>query len=1580
MKTMKRKIATLLVGTMLATQPASLPVWGAAVTQPGAPTGSNFQFNFTDLNPSLKNIIQNINITGGTANTLIDTGSGDFHGMEVNHTNHYVYLPFVSPDTGNPDNGTFDNTKTLDGKSWDNIGLEGYAIEHWMTDKENGFGLWRMDGLNYPSNGKTYYAKLKADPSKNYNLRVKYTADTGVYVPGLPANLDTTKNVLDAIPQSPIVPNGFKITNTGADDTVKFFKPNTSPLFTTPFTGFNATDSGFTMDNNKNLSGTMVNKDTEITFNYAVDTGVKKSLQVVDEIYQDAALTVLSGRKGRVGGLYYESALENIGTKNIGPNTNISTKDVTRAASSDRYILKEVNISYIDSDRNIAISNPTANATLLTNDAVSATGNYTRLTANSVSAATGAGEISGQMPNQDVKITYKYYINPAFETTLSVKYMDDRGNDITSLILSEYERANGALPTTTGASNGSKYKEVDGSGNATFLKFKTGYSSTGSYNINIPVPKVANYKYGTDHPKAQLNGGTATWGSSYQTAIANIDSSWSDTNQYFDLTTVATGPIENKEIIVTYAVDPTAIVQLIPINGAGGSIKVANSPTAAEYNVNTDAAINLSRLNQTSTSTTYDVDIKPSDMIYYPVPNAGYRFDHWETSSELGSQQVNLNLGTPQTVTGIPKSKNTITLTAKFTKIPSNFNTYHFNIGGHISPLPLGQDAEIANVDASGNPINLTFGDLSAYTAVNADTGYTVQWFDGNFNPVDATTPINNLNGQTFTAFAQPTTALVANAPVADGQLHPTNGTPSIQIHPSSIDSRLRYVIVDPITGNVVKIVNGANLVPTAGEITDSSLNPGQSYQVYTALPTAVISVGMPVPSSDVSTPTSTTIPTAINPQPQADPNNCGKAQITISPLSANTDYALIGPNGVVYPFTTPSGNNIVFDNLDPDVNYQIVARPTGTTTDPVTRQATTSPTTVSTANLVIVSTNNDITLIADATPQYTFVRINGANASAGNPLQGVAEGTQVEIKAAPIDTSGKNFQSWNVVRGLRNYNIVGDRIAFTMPNVPVTLQTVFSPISASNTWSKNYVDNLGSNQNVGVIYPVVNEAGDFRIQIIKSSIPTATRNAIAFETDDSFKSVFLMTFNVQKKNPATGNWENYVDPTGADITFDANIETGALLGNRSYGFYELGGSLASPSNAGGNTINPFTGVDFTSPSYTGEFSLTVANGSTYAWGYTLPDDVRKVIVRDARDGSLVSTLNIVPTRVIEDYASLYTANITNDYVDNNGITWHYEGVSDDRNSFVPTDTTTRVLSDATVYLYFSNDRVDRAQAARDLDDLIKQANIELPKVANTGMLQMAIDAAQAVLTKTNRKSSTAELKAAFDALELALKNAGRKSTGGGSSSGGSSGRGSSGGGAASSNAGRGRANTWSGSTPIAVGIGGNWELINPEEAAKNLDNSKWIFKLTTGERVAGWQLLSYTFEGRTKIEWYHFEQDGIMDSGWFLDRDTNKWYYLSMNHDGFFGEMIKGWHHDPDDTRWYFLDRNDGHMHVSWDKIDGNWYFFNPNPPAQTWFFDNTTGRWNYGDNKDIRPLGSMYVNEETPDGFHVNADGAWR
>lgn len=1579
MKKIKRKIASLLVGTMLATQPASLPVWAAPLIQPVNPNGSTIQFNFNELNPSLRYIVLNQNIPGGTINSLINNNlptPGDFKGMEVDSATNYVYLPFVKKSTTDPNVGTFDNSKELDGKTWSQLGLEGYVIENWMTDKQNGFPIWRMDSTNYPSKGKTYYAKLGPDPTKTYDLKLEYNRANNIYVPGIPSNdPPTPKHVLESIPQFPIIPEGYKITNVNANgkpdiySTVKFFDHLTGA----PFTGFNPVDAGFTMDSYFNVSGTMINKDTTITFNYDVNQDVKKTLQVVDKINSSTGSPKIIYRSE---GTYIEPALVDMDNKNIGPNSSFLS--IPTGSTSARYILDSVDINYIDSERN----NAAANSTLLHTDVPATSGanahtGYKKLKANPVNAASNPGRVTGQMPNQDVKITYTYHLNPDFETTLNIVYKDDRGKDITDEIvkLMENPNTNSFLPTSpVGLNNGEVYKEVDASGKVIFLHIKAGYNA-GEYDVYIPAPISGKYKDDSaNRPKVRV-GDTSDWSNSFKTSIGNLGSDWTTSNQRFKLTTSSTGPVKSNEFEVIYTIDPTATAQIIPINGPGGSIKKTNSSSGVTYDVNRDGAITLSRDNDSSTNT-YKVKIKPEDMIYYPVPNTGYRFVKWETPADLGKREVNLNIG--DTITGIPSSKNNFTLTAVFEKIPNQFNKYKFNIGSRISPLPLGDEAEILNVNDDGTTKNLTFGDLDAYTRVTPDAGYQIQWYDANFNKLDRSTPINNLNGQTFTAFAQPTSPLVANAPTANGQLHPSNGTPSIQIDPTTIDSRLRYVVVDPVSGNVVSVVNGANLVSTGGEIADPALNPGQNYQVYTALPSAVVSVGMPIPRSDVSTPTSATIPTAINPLVEVDANHRGKAKITVSPLSANTDYALIGPGGVVYPFTTPTGSDLVFDNLDPDVNYQIVARPTGSNIDPVTRQTTTVPTDVSTANLSIPNANSDITIIADANPQYSLLRFNGSNATAANPLQGVAAGTNVEIKAAPIDTNSNIFQSWNVISGLRSYNISGDRISFTMPDAPVRLQSVFAS-PAGNTWAKDYVDSIHSNQDVGVVYPMVNEAGDFRIQIIKSSIPVATRNAIANETDDSFRSVFLLTFNVQKKNPVSGVWEDYADPSGNNITFDANIVTGALLGNRSYGFYELGGSLASPSNAGSSSISPYTGVDFTSPTYNGEFTLTVSNGSTYALGYTLPDDVRTVLVRDARDNHLVSTLHIAQTRVIEDYANLYTANLTRDYIDNNGITWHYEGVSDDRDSFVPTDTTTRVLADATVYLFFSNDRVDRNQAATDLSNLINQARAALPNVANTGMLQNAIDAAKAVLDKINRKASTGELKAAYDALELALKNAGTRSNGG-SSSGSHSGGSSGGGGGRGGSGAAGKSKTLGAQTSIAVGISGNWELINPEEAKNNLDNSKWIFKLNSGERVTGWQKLSYTYEGRTKEEWYHFEEDGIMDSGWFLDRATNKWYYLSMNHDGFFGEMIKEWHHDPDDGRWYFLDRADGHMHISWDKIDGNWYYFNPNPPAQTWFFDNSTGRWNYGDNKDIRPLGSMFINEDTPDGFHVNDTGAWK
>ena len=420
---------------------------------------------------------------------------------------------------------------------------------------------------------------------------------------------------------------------------------------------------------------------------------------------------------------------------------------------------------------------------------------------------------------------------------------------------------------------------------------------------------------------------------------------------------------------------------------------------------------------------------------------------------------------------------------------------------------------------------------------------------------------------------------------------------------------------------------------------------------------------------------------------------------------------------------------------------------------------------------------------------------------------------------------------------------------------------------------------------------------------------------------------------------------------------------------DREYKFYS-----ATPSNATATapTFNEEHGdYENAGSAYTGEFNFEFESGMNYVFGYVLPASTFKVKVIDGRDNHLVTRLTIASNKVVNDYASLYASAIQSDYVDNDGITWHYEGLSKDRGMYDPYDPTLRVTADETIYVYYSNDKAERRKAEADLKAAIKNANNQLNRIndpVKRAALQAAINAAQAVIDRINRKSSTPELIAALQALNDAVVDAGGRVP----NSGGRGGRGGSGGGSGSASR---RSSGYT--SGLRVGYDGNWELTNPVEATANPDSSKWVFNLANGGRAKGWAYLSYTYEGKTKSEWYHFAEDGIMDSGWFLDGST--WYYLSMNHNGFYGEMIKGWHHDGQDGRWYYLDPSSGAMHTNWSKIGGEYYFLNPTAPAQTWFFDNSTGRWNHG-NVNSRPLGSMYQNETTPDGYHVNESGAWR
>ena len=755
-------------------------------------------------------------------------------------------------------------------------------------------------------------------------------------------------------------------------------------------------------------------------------------------------------------------------------------------------------------------------------------------------------------------------------------------------------------------------------------------------------------------------------------------------------------------------------------------------------------------------------------------------------------------------------------------------------------------------------------------------------------------------------------------------------------------------------------IVPGSQVIANGGNITGNFLTPGNTYNIATALNTAALTVGSPIPAgaTDVSATSPSTIPVAPTPQVTEDSANPGRASITIDPTAPNTEYALIDDNGnEVYPFTTPTGNRIVFGNLDPNRTYHVVPRQIGSTDTPAQRQAAGADLTVNTNNLGLTVNTFDVTVVANNAPNPIQFKINGVQSTNMNVLQGLAPGTQVQITAAPLDNAFNTFSKWKAVSGItiNPADETNALLVFTMPNGPVKIQAMYDD---GTNWDNNlYTDHIGSGKTIGSVNPVINDTGRFRVVINKNSVPTSIKNVVGDTLTDPYNAVFLMDIVVQKFNNATGNWEDYVPATG-DISLDTTVETGALLSTRDYMFHELATSSNAATALSGDFENPGS-------TYPGQFDIQLTSGRRYVFGYTTPS-IYRIKIKDNRDNTLITSLTLRSTETVQDKASLYSGRITGDYIDNNGITWHYEGLSTDKDTYQAYDPTLRVTSDETIYVFYSNDKVERARAERDLKSAVNDArrNMRNYDANSQGLLTSQLAAAQAILDRINRKSSTAELQAALDALNNLLATLKLRRSGGGS--------GGSGGGSGSASR---RSSGYT--SGLRVGYDGNWELTNPVEATANPDSSKWVFNLANGGRAKGWAYLSYTYEGKTKSEWYHFAEDGIMDSGWFLDGST--WYYLSMNHNGFFGEMIKGWHHDGQDGRWYYLDSSSGAMHTNWSKINGEFYFLNPTAPAQTWFFDNATGRWNFGD-VNSRPYGSMYQNENTPDGYHVNESGAWR
>jgi len=1474
-----------------------------------------------------------------------------------------------------------------------NYNFPGYLLKGWYKeDPEVNPSQTRVNHLpnTIPySPNTTYYAAFVADTNKKYIYTQKHESATNVHAPlttdgtypisntvhdktptvppGSPpgtlptvpvptdnsVNSKESKNVLQVVSSRPLNIYGYK----GTIKEIAFTKNTTSGSMTETSDTSGAYGDGryinptTLVDGVENLAsqyrfvynaagpsftGQMVNRDLTTVMEYDVDPAQKSRLTVEHKILDTTGAVASTESEFN----HTFKAEETI--TGISPKTDLITPQPGNTES--RYKLQSAAFTNVGSvgpyKHTLLTINKNANGGILSDTATDASGLLDLTTETGTTyLATGALNAAAKMPNQGVTLEYTYVPNPNYRLNVRTKYLSQDGTDLTSIVATK--------TSTTVGSDG--MIETLGAINST---------------VNIPYPDLSTEGYNT--PTYSISGGTP--------GAAGVVPNPAGNTATADLAT------DSYVVTVTYPRIPSFWSQVMFQTEGNGSLEDPDYPVGTSHPY-TNANTNAIRLPVNGDNS---VDIPLTTVLPHAVAAAGYEFKGYydvDTGTQVTDENGAFISSTPYHLVDPGQG-----LVAKF-EHNSSWLTFTFKfVGGHGDITPAGPvTGSVYPLDGTGAPRAIRWAELDpddpgiaaefvgVRPSASADTGYVIKWFDASGAEIAAGTDIAAYpNGSVFTARAVTTTPLSLDQPTATTSINTSTGAAEITVSNFNGDPTVQYVVTTP-DGTIVEALSNMNLQALNGVISGPRILADTEYQIREVAPDATVTIGSnissvtsPTTSPAVGSPTDVTTPVAVAPQVVSDPSDPNRMQMVLSPVTPGQSYAVVDDQGnVVADWTTPTGNRLTVPNLTPGRNYSLVTRPvTDTTSTPNSMPRRLDFVAANIKNVITLLNQSDITVVSPA----------------GLDLNDVPAGTVVELRANPVSGSNVFTSNWEFTLG-QPINLSNDgstTIRFTMPTGRIVVKAVYDtdlsnwdPISGNDALRSDGV--VGPGGSIGASNPLLNIPGDFRVVINRTRVSNSDKMAIQDTlTDDRFTGVWSIVAKVQQK--VSGTWQDYVDP---NLLLDSFVNMGALEDSgRTYMLHHMAtGSNADRLTDADSQWNP---VD----SFNGLFTYSFLNGEKYVFGYTTADSI--VTFVDTITGSTVTTAQVAPGSTLRSASSQYRSDIpaVGSKVEdrNTGLTWTYVGLKKTATGVGDVDENDIVNGDMTVYLYYTNDQTLRNQLVDGLNDSVTKGDaldLSKYKASDAAALQAKLAEAKALLARTAPSMAvSSELSNVLNDLNAILKRMGvnTKPVPGGGGSGGRGGRGRGGSGGGSGSASRRSSGYTAG---LRVGYDGNWELTNPVEATANPDSSKWVFNLANGGRAKGWAYLSYTYEGKTKSEWYHFAEDGIMDSGWFLDGST--WYYLSMNHNGFYGEMIKGWHHDGQDGRWYYLDPSSGAMHTNWSKIGGEYYFLNPTAPAQTWFFDNATGRWNFG-NISSRPYGSMYQNETTPDGYHVNESGAWR
>ena len=1294
-----------------------------------------------------------------------------------------------------------------------------------------------------------------------------------------------------------------------------------------------------------NLKGKMPNDDLMVAYRYKPDPSKKFKLKIQyvtrDTSSGSAVDTVLSGLKD-------------------GSNTAINNPQIVADVPAETALsLPSANGVQYNGGMYTFASAEIVSGTA-DNAAANVYGMKTVRSDNTTPALSGTtGELSDvKMPNQDVTIKYVLELNPHFTQSLAVNYLD--GNTAVT----------------------------DPSGNMTYspMEFPAGttvapptQNMTPGANKSIPTPHVAGY--------LPMVAPSFVPGASFSNLAPNVAAQ-------------------------TYGFSFLA----------SGTINVVYVPDYSDHSVWADVTFGTSGNGTMPGGTTKQVKIGTSPTLssligsLTPTPNNYYRFAGWYIGGgSTGNEPTGNRLDDP---TGATNPTVTITgdtkLVAKFEEDPAQWFDIHFVAGPHGN---INGTATILNQHVHAGT---TFASLTKPTAT-ADTNYTFlnNGTDNWRNEAGAQMigPEIISASQTFTAVF---TSLIPDdhalaIPNATGTVA-ANGTGAVKL--SGVNDQRHYVLTDK-DGNIVAVKTGNELM--SGDFSPVELNKEYKvYEVRDSIPTTLTgNISTAVNSGDRSQPTSVIVPAVgANANVGNDAANAGQKTITVSPTAPNTEYSLIDANGNVVPasgWVSPStpGAAIVFDNLDPNTTYTVVARPLGGTQTPQDQQP----------NGSVIATNAGSGTTA-ATQEYTLTLVNGAKASEhkrNGALVAIPDEHSVRFRAGDvikIDADvpvGKTFKEWSTLLGTTS------GIFPTQMAQRITMGAGSATISA--TYNGSILPNRGSNEDLAsldyspkdgrfaldpdndaaLLAELINNPEDhgaltgtasipptaplpvkytvkFNRSAVAESVQSSIRNHVG-DTTNSMKFPWSMKVSVARE--VNGINKPVASASNADIKVKAHIEQ-SLLGNMDYKLYKLDTSTGDYEAV--NT-RPF---DLSAANFGGDFDFDAAEGDVFVLSYK---KAQKVIVKSEKDGTVNETLHVANGGVMTDDANYVSirgalATYTDPHTGEEFLFDHFAKGSATGAAFADSDPVTR---DLTVFAVYAPDP-DWHNAKTNLTNEINRGNGLLGN-ANLTPTERAdlinqINQAVGVNNKLNPGPTTLELsnehidlQTLIDSIIARINGTSPAPTPGGGGSGGSGGGGSHGGGGGGGG-GRGRGGSSRGvtgsTTPSGTGnrvyqngAEGNWVNFDPA-------GHGWSFELGNSRKLTNtWADVAYTFDGQTKIYSYHFDENGVMDSGWWKN-DQGVWYHLSTNHDGWFGSMDKGWYRDSADGKWYYLNIMTGSMLTGWQEIDGVWYYLNPVTPAPTWDWDATQNRWVYG-NRGGRPYGSMYANEVTPDGYHVDASGAW-